>query len=107
LSERILSSENLPDWLDHLKASFTDLDLKLAGGESSREAMCRITDVTEEAFHSEVENVIIVTHGNIMSLLLKYFDDNFGFLFWQNLTNTYVYLLDKTDHSNTVIRIWQ
>lgn len=79
LSERKLSPENLPDWLNHLKASFTDLDLKLAGGESSREAMCRIADVTEEVFHSEMENTILVTHGNIMSLLLKYYDARVGF----------------------------
>src|SRR5690625_1791204 len=107
LSERKLSPENLPDWLEHLKASFTDLDLKLTGGESSREAMCRITDVTEEAFHSEGNNTLIVTHGNIMSLLLKHFDDQFGFLSWQNLTNPDVYLLGKTNHSITVKRIWQ
>ena len=107
LPERILSLENLPDWLDHLKASFTDMDLKLAGGESSRQAMRRIADVTEEAFHSEVNNTLIVTHGNIMSLLLKHFDDQFGFLSWQNLTNPDVYLLGKTNHSITVKRIWQ
>lgn len=39
LSERVLSGENLADWLDHIRISFTDLDKCLPGGESSRAAM--------------------------------------------------------------------
>lgn len=41
LSERILSANDLPDWMDHLRLSFEDPELKLPGGESSHEAMTR------------------------------------------------------------------
>jgi len=34
-SERVLSTEDLPDWLDCLKRTFADFDLKFSGGESS------------------------------------------------------------------------
>ena len=42
LSERTLSTTDLPDWLEKLKATFNDLELKFQGGESSKEAMNRI-----------------------------------------------------------------
>ncbi|MFC4777323.1 histidine phosphatase family protein [Paenibacillus sp. GCM10023252] len=41
LSERILSSEDLPDWTDKLEQSFIDMNMKLPGGESSAEAALR------------------------------------------------------------------
>jgi len=95
LAERTLSSVDLPDWLDKLKATYDDLDLKYEGGESSREAMDRIVSVVEEAFESDAENIVIVTHGNIMSLLLKNYQDSFGFEEWKKLSNPDVFLLKR------------
>ena len=43
LSERMLSSVSLSDWLEKLEATFYDLDLKFEGGESSKEAMIELT----------------------------------------------------------------
>jgi broad specificity phosphatase PhoE len=34
---------------------------------------------------------LLVTHGNLMALLLKNFDDRIGFAEWQQLTNPDVY----------------
>ncbi|GKU80628.1 histidine phosphatase family protein [Niallia sp. NCCP-28] len=94
LSERILSSVSYADWMEKLEATFLDMDLKFIGGESSREAMNRIAEVIEEVQKSEDSNVIMVTHGNIMSLLLNYYDKNFGFKEWENLKNPDIFLLE-------------
>ncbi|NHC40250.1 histidine phosphatase family protein [Bacillus sp. MM2020_1] len=107
LAERILSTEMLPDWLEKLKATFDDLDLKFDRGESSREAMQRIVGVVEEIFKNDSENNLIVTHGNLMSLLFKNYLPDFGFKEWRKLSNPDVYLLKLTNKEFTIERIWQ
>lgn len=106
LSERILSSKPLDDWIDKLKATYTDLELTFEGGESSKEAMNRIVAVVADVVDDEAENTIIVTHGNIMSLLLHYYDKNFGFEEWKKLSNPDVFLLEFTGEDCTIRRIW-
>lgn len=106
LAERTLSSLDLPDWMEKLKATYEDLELKFEGGESSKEAMDRIVTVVEEALESDAENIIIVTHGNIMSLLLKNYKNSFGFEDWKNLMNPDVFLLSRGDrHADPKILI--
>ncbi|MGD6778004.1 histidine phosphatase family protein [Sutcliffiella horikoshii] len=102
LAERTLSSVNLPDWMDKLKATYEDMELKFEGGESSREAMDRIVTVVEEALESDDENIIIVTHGNIMSLLLKNYQESFGYEDWKSLRNPDVFLLKRDGETGAV-----
>ena len=106
LAERVLSSHNLPDWMEKLTASFEDAELKYEGGESGREAMERIVGVVEEIFNSEHEHSIVVTHGNILSLLLRHFDDKFGFHNWQALSNPDVFELKKDGENVSFERLW-
>ena len=47
LTERVLSTKNISDWLEKLKTTFEDIELKFEGGESSQEAMKRIVEVVE------------------------------------------------------------
>jgi 2,3-bisphosphoglycerate-dependent phosphoglycerate mutase len=106
LVERVLSNENLTDWMDHLRISFTDLDRCLPGGESSREAMKRIVSAIDELHSVDFKNIAVVTHGNLMSLLLRYFDNQFGFKQWQSLSNPDVYCLSEYDKTPIVQRQW-
>ena len=96
LVERVLCGVFVIDWQRHLEASFRDLDLCLKGGESSRAAMCRIVSVVDEVQNHSAETTLLVTHGNLMVLLLKYFDDSVGFTEWQKLTNPDVYRITLT-----------
>nr|WP_066295481.1 histidine phosphatase family protein [Bacillus sp. FJAT-29937] len=107
LTERILSTENLPDWLEKLRATFDDMELKFEGGESSQAATERIVEVAEEIFNGEKENTIIVTHGNLMSLLLKYYKNDFGFDDWKSLSNPDVFLLRNENNEVTFERVWE
>jgi 2,3-bisphosphoglycerate-dependent phosphoglycerate mutase len=106
LTERILSAEHLPDWFEKLQETFMDVDLTLPGGESSRQAMKRIASVVEEIWAGEAMHTVLVTHGNIMSLLLKYYDDKVGFAEWRSLSNPDVFVLRMADEV-TYERIWK
>ncbi|MGM7722298.1 histidine phosphatase family protein [Metabacillus sp. Hm71] len=106
LSERILSTSNLPDWYDKLRITFEDLEVKYDGGESSQEAMQRILEVIEEVFQSDFEHTVIVTHGNLLSLLLHHYNKEFGFDGWKNLSNPDVFLLKKENNQVIYDRIW-
>ncbi|MDQ0253546.1 2,3-bisphosphoglycerate-dependent phosphoglycerate mutase [Evansella vedderi] len=107
LAERTLSTINMPDWLEKIKETYEDMDLKYKGGESSKEAMDRIVNVVEKALISESQNIVIVTHGNIMSLLLRYYNRNFGFNEWSDLTNPDVYMLKLENNKVNYERLWQ
>jgi 2,3-bisphosphoglycerate-dependent phosphoglycerate mutase len=102
LAERTLSSGNLLNWLELLEETFTDLDLKLDGGESSREATDRAIKVVNES----PNNCVLVTHGNLMSLILKHFDDSIGFQDWKSLSNPDVYTLTIGKNDSTIERLW-
>lgn len=106
LQERVLSTENLSDWFEKLGSTFDDIDLKFEGGESSKEAMLRISEVVDEIYSNKIKNTIIVTHGNLMALLLKYYIKDFGFEEWQNLSNPDVFLLKNDDNKMSYERLW-
>lgn len=105
LTERVLSSLNFSDWMEKLEATFNDMDLKYKDGESSNEAMKRIVEVVNDVLASQSENTIIVAHGGVISLLLNYYDKNFGFKQWKSLSNPDVYLLSISQNEFQVKRL--
>jgi 2,3-bisphosphoglycerate-dependent phosphoglycerate mutase len=106
LAERILSSADLPDWMAALHASFDDLDRCLEGGESSRAAMRRAAAVVGECMLHPADVTVLVTHGNLMALLLKHFDPQIGFAEWQRLTNPDVYRVALAPGRAEIARVW-
>lgn len=107
LSERILSIKDLPDWYEKLQATFTDMDLKFDGGESSNEARRRIVNVVEGILLGESEHTIVVSHGNIITLLLKSYNSEVDFQFWTHLSNPDVFQLSVKNHEVTIEHIWE
>ncbi len=106
LAERILSSAELPDWIAALQATFDDLDRCFEGGESSRTALQRATAVVSEIVMHPADVTLLVTHGNLMTLLLKHFDPQIGFAEWQRLTNPDVYRVVLTPERTEIARVW-
>ncbi|MBG9794113.1 phosphoglycerate mutase [Paenibacillus dendritiformis] len=106
LAERVLSGKSHPAWRDMLRKTYDDLDLCYEGGESSAAAMKRAGSVIAEALESGYNNVVIVSHGNLISLLLKHFDDRFGFKEWEALSNPDVYHLSFEQNAPAIRRIW-
>jgi len=110
LCERVLSSENIENWMDRLSETYENLDLRLFGGESSREAMERGYSVINELSERIESSIAIVTHGNLMSLIIKYFDNEFGFEEWKKLSNPDVYelkILNSKKEHYSLSRIWK
>lgn len=108
LSERKLSSTDLPNWPEKLKATYSDFVLKFDGGESSQEATNRAISVIEEIIKDDNHHItLLVTHGNLMSLLLHYYNDNFGFENWEKLSNPDVFHLQFKNNEVSYKRLWQ
>ena len=106
LVERVLSERNLNDWKECLKQTFEDFDLAFDGGESSQTAMARAVEIVQEILWSGPDRVAMVTHGNLMTLILKHFDTRFGFQDWEKLSNPDVFLVTTDRVRATVERTW-
>lgn len=106
LAERILSSKDHPDWLKLLEHSFYDFEAVLEGGESNRKAMERVRPLLKEIIASPYQCIVLVTHGNLMTLLLKLFDERMGFSEWKALSNPDVYEVTVQEESR-IQRIWK
>lgn len=106
LTERVLSSRSDPDWRERLLKTYDDLDLCYEGGESSRSAMNRAVQAVKEVLARGCRNAVIVSHGNLISLLLKHFDDRIGFNEWASMTNPDVYRLSFQTRNPGIQRVW-
>ncbi|ANC76016.1 hypothetical protein ABE65_003980 [Fictibacillus phosphorivorans] len=104
LSERILSADNDPNWRDNLERTYTEEHLKFPGGESTFEAKQRISSFIKELQKESYQSVLIVTHGNLLSLMINLFDPSFGFKEWELLSNPDVYLIDVS--LKDVSKLW-
>lgn len=102
LAERVLSSEQMPDWMEKLEESFGDEELKFAGGESGKEATERAMEVLAEM----KDKTAAVTHGNLLGLLLKQIDLSYGFTEWKKLTNPDVYEVKIRNGELSAMRVW-
>ncbi|MCM2676840.1 histidine phosphatase family protein [Alkalicoccobacillus plakortidis] len=108
LTERVLSKQPLDDWLEKLESSFSDMNQVIGEGESSHKAQERIVEVINEIKDGPDDRVAVVTHGNLLSLLLNYVDSRFGFREWQSLSNPDVYLITANrEEPLSVTRLWK
>jgi 2,3-bisphosphoglycerate-dependent phosphoglycerate mutase len=107
LVEAVLSTIDYPDWLDRLRSTFSDFDLSFEGGESSRTATARAVAAINDALQSGADSTLVVTHGRLMTLILKHFDSKYGFEDWRNLSAPDVYRVMMKDGSSDVERLWK
>ena len=106
LVERVLSARNLPDWRDHLRRSFDDLDYRLEDGEASRTARDRGVSAVRAALGSG-QRCVVVTHGNLLALILKSVDPTVGFDLWLRLSNPDAFVLHvDSEGAKRFSRIW-
>ncbi|WP_106767612.1 histidine phosphatase family protein [Paenibacillus faecalis] len=106
LKERILSTVNLDDWMQKLEETYENLDLKLAGGESSNEATHRVIGLINELQERPESNFILVTHGALLSLIIKNYQSDFGFEDWKNIKNPDIYLLKVNQDGGLIEHSW-
>ncbi|MBV9960063.1 MAG: histidine phosphatase family protein [Acidobacteria bacterium] len=107
LIEAALSTIDYPDWLDRLRSTFSDFDLSFEGGESGRAATARAVAAMSDALQSGTDSTLIVTHGRLMTLILKHFDPTYGFEDWRKLSAPDVYRVTLKDGGSDVERLWK
>lgn len=105
LGERILSETDLTDWKGKLRESFEDFSLSFPGGESNAQGMARAASFIEFVVERKDDHIVVVSHGNLTTLLLRYFDEKYGYDELFALTNPDVYLV-KVDEGR-VERVWE
>ncbi|WP_223068332.1 histidine phosphatase family protein [Paenibacillus caui] len=112
LRERpIKGLEHEADWAEILKGieeSFVNIDFALEGGESTREAQARSIPVIETMLEEyRGKNIVIGTHGNIMTIILNYYHSAFGYEFWKRSSMPDIYKLTFDQNQlESVERIW-
>jgi 2,3-bisphosphoglycerate-dependent phosphoglycerate mutase len=106
LAERILSTQTDPewDWKSQLKRTYDEEHLKFPGGESTFEAKQRIKSLINDLQAGSYNSVLLITHGNLLSLLINLYNPAFGFNEWELLSNPDVYLIDL--QNNEVTNLW-
>lgn len=106
--ERKLSEGPVEDFQLAVTRVWEDPTFSLEGGESNVIAQKRGVKVTLKVLgRYEGKNIAVGTHGNIMVLIMNYFDKNYGFKFWKELDMPDIYKLtfDKAKLKE-VNRIW-
>ena len=107
LIEAALSTIDYSDWLDKLRETFSDFELSFEGGESSCAATNRAIAALNDALVLETDSIVVVTHGRLLTLILKHFDSKYGFEEWQNLTTPDVFRIVIKENESQVNRIWK
>ncbi|MGR3764932.1 histidine phosphatase family protein [Rossellomorea sp. NS-SX7] len=105
LGERILSEKDFSDWKEKLQRSFEDFSLAFPGGESNEQGMARAASFIEDVVKKDENHIVVVSHGNLTTLFLRYFDEKYGFDELFALTNPDVYLV-RVDEGR-VERVWE
>jgi 2,3-bisphosphoglycerate-dependent phosphoglycerate mutase len=107
LIERNLSPDPLENWRGALRAAWGDHDLALPGGESSRAATERGLAALRDILAAGRLPAAVVTHGNLLALLLHAFDGRPGYETWEALSNPDLFEVVQTSPETfAVTRIW-
>lgn len=107
LSERVMSEKSMEDWKERLKDSFEDMNLTFEGGESNQSGMERVRSLLAELQDSAENHVVLVSHGNLSTLLLRHFNQKYGFDHLMSMTNPDVFKLTLDENRSAFIeRIW-
>jgi len=106
--ERVLfgDAEFPEDWLEKFAKTFEDFNLSYKGGESNNEATERAKSAIDELIQAPEKNIIIVSHGNLTVLMLKLFNERYGFIEWKRLTNPDVFEIVIQGEDAQINRIW-
>lgn len=92
--ERILSEQPVADFNEAMHQVWSDFDFSLPNGESNHIAQARGIRATKEIFEKyKGQNIAIGTHGNIMVLIMNYFDPTYDYSFWKQLGMPDIYQL--------------
>ena len=111
LKERKLKGEfrlTESEILQAIQMSFDDIDFRLQDGESIRDVQNRAIPIIKMLLHEySGKNIVIGTHGNVMTIILNYFNPSYGYEFWKNTSKPDIYKLEFSNEKLcSVERLW-
>lgn len=96
-------------FLESKRQLFEDWNFSFPGGETSNQAQKRAIQVFMKIlkqYHGK--NIVIGTHGDIMILMMNYYDTKYDYAFWKSTTMPDIYKLEFTETKLTgVERLWK
>lgn len=104
-----MSEKPIENFDEAITKVWEDETFSWEGGESNLIAQKRGVKATIEVIEKyDGKNIVIGTHGNIMVLIMNFFDKRYGFDFWKELDMPDIYKLtfEKTKLKE-VNRVWK
>lgn len=101
-----ISEEEL---LKAIESSFLDIDYCMLEGETTRQAQARAIPVIIQLLTlHKGKKIAIGTHGNIMTIIMNYFDNRYSYEFWAQTSKPDIYKLEFEDTKlKNVERLWK
>ncbi|KMJ57440.1 phosphoglycerate mutase [Bacillus sp. LL01] len=109
LKERTLTTEPAEDFNHAITKVWEDFSFSWEGGESNIEAQNRGVEVIIHLLEKYTgKNVVIGSHGNLMVLIMNYFDKQYDFSFWESLDMPDIFKVTFDGHELVgVSRVWE
>lgn len=106
--ERKLSEKSVDNFQDTVMKAWEDFNYALPDGESGYCAQGRGVQALENIIEKySGGSIVIGTHGNILTLIMNYYDKSFNYDFWRNLDMPDIYKLSFGEGNLiNVKRIW-
>lgn len=83
------------EFIESKQRVFEDWEYSFPGGESSKQAQDRAINVFLQILDEfKGKNIVIGTHGDIMTLIMNYFNKKYDYEFWQSTTMPDIYELE-------------
>ncbi|NIK11481.1 2,3-bisphosphoglycerate-dependent phosphoglycerate mutase [Alkalibacillus almallahensis] len=77
-----------------IKKSYENYDYSLTGGESVKDVQHRALPIIKDLLYEHKgKSIIIGTHGNVMTIIINYFNQDYGYDFWKNTSKPDIYKL--------------
>ena len=92
-----------------IKTSNKDIGFHLKDGESIRGVQNRAIPVIKDLLKNyQGKTIIKGTHGNVMTIIMNYFDKAYGYEFWKNTSKPDIYKLEFSgENLLSVHRLWE
>ncbi|TDL82449.1 histidine phosphatase family protein [Peribacillus frigoritolerans] len=106
LAERVMSGTDMADWKEKLKETFDDFTLAFEGGESNESGMKRVSSLLGDLQAADESHIVLVSHGNLSVLLLRSFEESYGYDHMMKMSNPDVFHIEINEHERKIRRIW-